>query len=911
LFARFTTRFFTSLQTAESGSPGAQASRPFRPLSLLIALSGMAALGWQFVWTYQFGLLLGHEFVAVLAVMAAFLGGLSLGAFAFHNTLSQSAKPQNWFVLSEVVIALWGLIVVFALPHLGPSISQWIGSEPSVTWHWLIAFSVPFLLLLPASLAMGLTVPALELSQAKSLARLYSFNTLGAVLGVFLIVFVAVPLLGIQGSALLCAAANLLSALLCWHWGKAASVSRVEHASENTRIKTSLAFFLFATGLLGVGYQVLVVRVLSQVHENTVFSYALVLTVYLLGTAIGSYRRPKHDGTNSVERHSLTRLMSALLIALTGSAIALWWADVWVTFPERALDLNPSLRIASLQGLAPLVGEFFVGLVALFLPSALMARVFTRLCELSKANSQSSVGKAFAINTLGAALAPPIIAVLIYPSLGAGYSLLAISICYSVLTFAARHIEQDTREASPEGRTSSSFGPRFAYGLLAGLGILALSGLSSQRPLRFVSVPQGGQLVKYEDGILASVSIVRDALGVDRLHINNREQEGSSAQSAIETKLGLIPILLHPAPGRALFLGYGTGYTATTAAKDTALKVTAIELLPEVIAASGTFQDANDPRAKERLKIINADGRRFIQAGTDQYDVIVADLFHPARHGAGAIYTREHFVKVRERLAPEGIFCQWLALHQMELSTLQSIIAAYLHAFPNTVAVLASNSLDTPVIGLISKGGAPPNEALFDLSSVEQRLRTFPDQTLLKQAKLESAVAVLGTLIADSPSLKAWSAHQQLNSDDHPIVIHEAPWATYHPESTARDRLFAFLAASKTPTSSATSSVVRTKDPQALQPLLAYWKAREEHLKLGKHVRAEDDPEKMLNQIQVPMLAILASSPNFQPAFEPLMALASALAPNNRTRAIEVFQALKTIRPNDSQITQAIESLKP
>jgi spermidine synthase len=885
----------------------------------------MAALGWQFVWTYQFGLLLGHELVSLLAVMAAFLGGLGLGAFAFHQALSASKRPRIWFVVSEAVIAAWGLAVVYALPHIGPQINSLIGTEPSSFWHWLIAFLVPFLMLLPASLAMGLTVPALELGEQNSLEKLYSFNTLGALLGVFTIVFLAVPVLGIKGSACLCAAANLLSAWLAWLYGKdkalknvlAQALEKPLDARPEILRKTTLVLLLFCTGLLGVGYQVLVVRVLSQVHENTVFSYALVLAVYLLGTAVGSYRRPQ--GLRAYKRNAptLASLLTFLLISLTGSVISLWWADVWVDFPGKALAQmsslpNNSLDIDRIRMIAPLLGEFFVAFIALFLPSVMMARVFTRLCALSKENSGASVGRAFAINTLGAALAPALIALVTYPRLGAGYSVLAIVLGYLVLIVVAKRLDSHLdSSASATGihlkwLQAPNQGPRFAYTLIAGFGIAAVISLASQRPLRFINIPEGGQLIKYEDGVLASVSIVRDVFGVDRLHINNREQEGSSAKSAIETRLGLLPVLLHPAPGRALFLGYGTGFTATTAAKDKALKVTAVELLPEVIAASSFFQSVATPRSMEALKLINADGRRFIQTGHEQYDVIVADLFHPARNGAGAIYTSEHFKNVSERLAPEGLFCQWLALHQMELSTLQSIVASYLQVFPNAAVVLASNSLDTPVIGLISKRDAKIGEPLFDFASIEQRLRLFPNQGLLKQAKLDNAVAVLGSLLTDARSLRDWSSLKQANTDDHPVVIHEAPWATYHPKSTPRDRLFTLLSDLKAPA----PDLVKTKDVQAFQTLASYWQAREDHLRLGKRVQAEADPEKVLNQIQRPMLDILTRSPNFQPAFEPLIALASAIALSNRPRAIEVLQALRNIRPNDIEVAQAIARLE-
>ncbi len=877
----------------------------------------MAALGWQFVWTYQFGLLLGAEMVAVLAVMAAFLGGLSLGSFAFQSILSRSARPTHWFIVSECTIAVWGLLVVYSLPHIGPGISTLISTEPSTAWHWTVAFVVPFFFLLPASVAMGLTIPAMELRHREFLKKLYSFNTFGAVLGVLLIVFFLVPQFGMEASAWGCALANLSSALF------ASFLASQEHDKTKrpslvfTMPRTGptpsphgprLAALLLLTGFFGVGYEVLVVRVLSQVNENTVFSYALVLVVYLLGTAAGSYGSMTNKNHHASPARSLQSGLAILILVMTLSAIGLWWADVLV---EHSTSLFADFSGKRMQTLAPVFGEFFVAFVTLFLPSACMARVFTHLCVLSKNQAELSVGRAFAFNTLGAALAPLVFAVVLYPHLGAGYCLAAVIGGYIALTLLApatlsnSALSQSRKANTGLNGLSSLLRPRLAFTVLTSLSLVALLSLATQRPLRFVTIPEGGRLVMHKEGVIASVSVVRDQLGVDRLHINNREQEGSSAQSAIETKLGLIPILLHPAPGRALFLGYGTGFTASTAARDASLKVSAVELIPEVIEASKYFQNNSPQSAMKNLKLINADGRRFIQSGQEQYDVIVADLFHPARNGAGALYTLEHFEHIKKRLAPEGIFCQWLALHQMELSTLKSIVASYLKVFPNSVAVLASNSLDTPVLGLVSKVNAKPGEALFDLERIEERLRKFSAPQLLKQAKLESGVALIGTLVADSTSLAAWANEQAPNTDDHPIVIHEAPWATYHPTSTPRARLLAFLERTKPPS----DTIFIGNGGAEFQGLMAYWQAREKHLRLGTKVRAELDPEKMLNQIQVPLLEILSSSPNFQPAFDPLLALASALVPSNRPRANEVFQALKAIRPDDVQLAQAIAEL--
>src|SRR6185503_15255902 len=105
------------------------------------------------------------------------------------------------------------------------------------------------------------------------------------------------------------------------------------------------------------------------------------------------------------------------------------------------------------------------------------------------------------------------------------------------------------------------------------------------------------------------------------------------------------------------------------------------------------------------LKLHIADARRFVRSSVEQYDVIVADLFHPYRDGAGALYTQEHFAAVRGRLATNGLFCQWLPLHQLDEPTLRVVIQTFLKEFPNAQAWLLRFNVNVPVLGLVGWNG--------------------------------------------------------------------------------------------------------------------------------------------------------------------------------------------------------------
>ena len=160
---------------------------------LLMAASGFAGLGYQIVWTQQFGLVLGHESAAVLAIVAAFFGGLSLGALALGRRIEASDKPLRWYAGCEALIGLWGLVLMAVMPAASGAALALIGPDATPLWQWSVAFGASFLLLLPATTAMGATLPAMARVGTAGVAPLYAANTLGAVAGVLATAFWLIP----------------------------------------------------------------------------------------------------------------------------------------------------------------------------------------------------------------------------------------------------------------------------------------------------------------------------------------------------------------------------------------------------------------------------------------------------------------------------------------------------------------------------------------------------------------------------------------------------------------------------------------------------------------------------------------------------------------------------------------------
>lgn len=859
--------------------------RDLAALAVMTA-SGFAGLGYQIVWTQQCALWLGHEAPAVLAVVTAFFGGLAFGARVFGARIERSGEPRRWYAGAEALIAGWGLLLALTMAPISDALLALIGPQPGPFRQWSFAFIGSFLLLLPATAAMGATLPAMAQITAggagdgdrRRIAALYAANTLGAVIGVLAIAFVLVPALGLRATTLVCMALNLACALAAWRVLPAGSAVRLLPAGSAARLLPSAAVpllrrRLLVTGLLGIGYEILVVRVIGEVAEDTVYTFALLLAVYLIGSAAGAalYRRIALRHGDDPERLSRGLLLALALSCLIGAA-SLWAADA--VHAAVLAVLPPGMASA-------LSAEAALALMAFALPTFAMGAMFSHLAtEASRAGL--GLGRALGLNTLGACAAPPLFGVLLLPMLGAGGALLLVAAGYLALQRPLRADRSMLQAALP------------VLAILAAIPLLP--------PLAFVDISPGGRLLRYQDGVMAAVSVIEDADGVRVLRINNRQQEGSSVTQRVDGRQALIPLLLHAAPTRVLFLGLGTGTTAATAAIDRTRQVEAVELLPEVIAASRLFARPAVAAAPDGVPVMIAgDARRHVRTSLTTYDVIVADNFHPARSGSGALYTVEHFAAVRTRLADDGLFCQWLPLHQLDPDSLKSIIRAFLTVYPDGRALLANYGLDTPTVGLIGQRDPRP----FDLAALDRLLATASAPPPSRYG-LEDAWALLGSFIAGPSALRHYAADAAINTDDRPVVAYRAPRLAYAPDSTPAERLLALLEA----LSIAPAELLGANaDPGDAARLAAYRQARDRFIRIGRSVRPSADVDAMLAQVGAPLLGVLRSSPDFRPAYDPLLAMAQALAVRDPAQAAALLQTLDAIQPARPEAAAALRAI--
>lgn len=739
----------------------------------ILFLSGAGSLGYQIVWSRRLALGLGQEMAAVLAVAGAVLAGLAAGAWLFDRLPFLRSRPSLTYAAAEGVAGAWGLLSLWVVPAAASLARGWIGLEPSMGWQWTVAFLVPLTALMPASVALGATFPAMEALLQRAMpghrwvGSLYGCQTFGAVLGV-LGGGLWLVARGGEGVALIAfAAANGLCALgtlamrrsLPGGEGVPSAGSRTKTAvpGEKAGAVPLLLVLLAVTGFLGVGYEVLVVRVLREVLEGTVYTYALILAVYLVGSAAGALTQ---------SRVSLS--LRALLGALAGACWASWWLAQWAPgiYSTMRGGLGDSLG-------ATLAAEGLVAGAALLPAAFFMGWTFSQLAQWSR-DLSGRLGTAVAVNLLAAAVAPMAFGVLLLPGIGPGWAGFVVVAGYLALAGTP------LLDLAVPGNSRSKRARTRGW-VISAVGLVVVLVLRPE-PGRLRELPPGSKIVAGRTGVAETVRVVEDSAGNRTLRVGQHLNMGGTGAARWQRLEAHIPLLLHPDPRQALFLGAGTAITLGVCTSYPNLDATGVELLPEVGAMAGWFDPASGFNSwPSRVRLVNADARRFVQATPDRFDVIVGDLFHPGRDGAAALFTREHFASVRARLAEGGLFLQWLPLHQLQGEALRSVVRTFLDVFPDAQAWWLHWEIDLPVLGLV--GGTSPRRITPDW--VEQGGPAEPTREAREAVGLNTSFSLLFRFAADATSLARWVGGSPLNTDARPVVAFLAPRLTVRAEVEA------------------------------------------------------------------------------------------------------------------------------
>jgi spermidine synthase len=133
-----------------------------------------------------------------------------------------------------------------------------------------------------------------------------------------------------------------------------------------------------------------------------------------------------------------------------------------------------------------------------------------------------------------------------------------------------------------------------------------------------------------------------------------------------------------------------------------------------------------------------------------------------------------------------------------------------------------------------------------------------------------------------------------------------APRITYAPDSLPRDRLVSLLGQL---TIDPADTLAAGTNATTQQRIAAYWSARNRYIEIGREIQPSADVERMLAQVRAPLLSVLHTSPDFRPAYDPLVMMAGALAQVDAGAARSLLRELSAIQPAWPEAAQTLREL--
>ncbi len=613
--------------------------------------SGAAALGYQILWARWLGLQFGMSNVGVLVAVFAFLLGLGLGsALGLRWPLRRRAALQ-FFGGVELAVAVYMLLLPWGFRILSPWWGEWAPLFAPLAWWGLEAGVASVVLTLP-SIALGAAFAVLVRAwrdEGADLGRLYGWNTLGGVLGA-LLPLLWLPWLGWQGAMWAMAALGLLAGGLgVWAAsGLPEEDSRPRRDFAGVSVPRSWVWLYGGVGLGAIMLEIAWARLFGLVFLRTEYVMAVILAAYLLGVGLGSLVARRLPLRSALTWVPLLAAFSAL-----ASLALLPWLGAWV---ERW----------SFGSLAEAVLLQAGVLLLVTLPTTLALGLWFPLLARWSGQAAEAGPRLYAANSVGGALGALLAGLVVVPAWGTAAAL----VCgVGVLLAAGVWLNRS---------------PRLAWAVVA---LLVLAPWLWRMPEPKALLPQSYRgtetLYSFEDAVSITHVVARGD-GQRLLLSDLQRMDASTEPDAVAGQRNQVrlALLFHPQPRRVLLLGLGTGISASAALALPQVSVTAVELSRGAITAAERFFSEVNLGVSGRIDVVHDDARHFLLANVERYDVIVGDLFHPDLVGRSALLSVQQFQRARARLAPGGLFVQWLTLNQFDLESLQVVLRSFSRVFP-------------------------------------------------------------------------------------------------------------------------------------------------------------------------------------------------------------------------------------
>jgi spermidine synthase len=750
---------------------------------------------YESAWSHYLKLFLGSAAFAQSFVLAAFMGGMALGAWL----ASRAGAQRNLLAAYGWIEALIG-VAALAFHSVFTGLTDWsldsvlpaIG-DPTVIEFYKYALCA--LLIVPQTVLLGMTFPLMSGAVIRRhptdaagvpagghhLAMLYFTNSIGAAAGALVAAFVLMGWLGMPGTMRLAGVLNLVLAVLVLSLARGAEPPPAVAGGAPGALPARrglVMLFLAAAGVTGAAsfiYEVAWIRMLSLVLSSSFHAFELMLSAFITGLALGGlWIRKRIDRiANPVRFSGVVQLLMGL--AALGTLFVYQWSFDWMEWALTALQRNSASY--------PLFNLFCHGIAfAVMLPATFLAGMtlplFTHVL-MRGGRGERAIGQVYAANTLGA-IAGVLLAVhVLVPGAGLKVTLVlggSLDIVLGAWLLRWSGLRMQRAEAFAA----------LVVGLLAAVVTARAAVLDPARlasgVFRYGVVERGHrEVLFYRDGKTASVAVLAGEDG-SRVIVTNGKPDAAIQMDPAKprredeytmTLLGALPLLAKPDARTFANIGFGSGMTAEAILSHSGPRVVdTIEIEPAM--ATGAY--AFSPRVARvfrdpRMAVHFEDAKSYFARHGKRYDVIVSEPSNPWVNGVASLFTAEFYRHAARHLAPDGVFVQWLQIYEMNDRLLGSMFAALDPAFADYDVY--QSSVGDLIVMAVRQGRVPlPGE----LPAGEP---AFAD--MLKQVGITRREHVLVRRIGGKRELAPFIAQlaPPVNSDFHPLVQLEAPRARY------------------------------------------------------------------------------------------------------------------------------------
>jgi len=752
-------------------------------------LSGASGLIYQVAWSKALGLIFGHTAYAIATVLAVFMAGLAAGSAFFGRWCKDRTEPIALYSRIEFLAGITGALSLAGLAGVRSiyfaEYSLISGMQPLLAALRFLGVAV--VLFIPTFL-MGGTLPVLVRAVTRNpaqlrmrVSQLYWVNTFGALTGTLISGFILLPSLGLRLTVGVAVALNIIAGLIASRIAKEpASPSEVRDASAakvsvgklSQEISPRFLAILFAVvGATAFAYEIAWTRLLAVEIGSSTYAFTLILAAFLAGTVIGSMTFQRfYRGAREVATVTFSRTQTWIGVAALLSLIFFHWIP----------SVIPPLLRATHQTFGGLVLAQAATSALTVLPmAAIFGFNFPAVLVLldgtmgTGAGESSVIGKAYAANTLGAIVGSLITGFWLVPWLGS-FRVIAVTAAVNILLALMLDWFSPRRQIRSLAINFGCFAMAFVIGfssLFNNQSLLSLSaalyGNTFQGRLTLQEIAATNDLVFSTEGVNDSIAVIRSDNYV-ALRVNGKV-DASTGDARTQLLLGHLGAAFHPAPRRVLIVGFGSGMTVSAVARYPDVeRIDCVEIEPAVMRAAPYLESLNrgvlnDPR----VHIIFDDARNVLLTSPDKYDLVISEPSNPWIAGIATLFTNEFYDAVRERLAPGGIFVQWVQAYSLAPDDLRMIVATLAPHFPEVTLWRG----EAPDLLLLGRMDTPPFQ-FGRLRALWQKAEVRRDFQSLDVQRPEGLVAYY---LLDDAAVRKLGEGGILNTDDRALLEYHAP----------------------------------------------------------------------------------------------------------------------------------------